>query len=108
MQSGIIVHDTFIDGTLRHVTDFTGFSSNVEQQSGNFLALKFEHSEGASTTVEILGGTSGPVTLDSDMVWIGRITNTNQRIRVITTLDGVSIQKTFTLNSLELEEEVVG
>ena len=89
------------------MTDFTGFSSNVEQQSGNFLVLKFEHSEGASTTVEILGGTSGPVTLDSDMIWVGRIANTNQRIRVITTLDGVSITKTFTLNSLELEEEVV-
>lgn len=103
LQSGIIIHDNFIDGKLNYVTGFTGFSSNVAQQSGNYMVLKFEHSEGATTTVEIIGGTSGPVTLDSDMVWIGRISNTDQKIQVVTTLDDVSISKIYSLDSLELE-----
>lgn len=103
LQSGVEVHDNFIDGTLKHVTGFTGFSSNADEQSGNFLALKFAHTTGATTTVEILGGTSGAVTLDADMNWVGKIANKNQRIKVVTTLNGESISKIYNLRSIDLE-----
>lgn len=33
------VTDNAITGTLKHVTDYTEFSSNPELQSGNYLAL---------------------------------------------------------------------
>lgn len=103
LQSGVEVHDTWIDGTLHYVDDFTGFSSNVAQQSGNYLVLSFAHSDGATTTVEIIGGTSGPVALDSDMVHIARIANTDQKIKVVTTLDDETVTKIYSLNSLTLE-----
>lgn len=105
MQSGIIVNDNSIEGVLHYVTGYTGFSSNVDEQSGNFLVLKFQHSEGATTTVEIIGGTSGPVALDEDMIWVGRIEPSDQGIRVVTTLDGKSITKVYSIDNLVLETE---
>lgn len=65
--------------------------------------LSFAHSDGATTTVEIIGGTSGPVTLDSDMVNVMRIANTDQKIKVVTTLDNETVTKIYSLNSLTLE-----
>lgn len=86
------------------MTGFTNFSSTPAEQSGNYLALKFERSEGATTTVEIVGGTKGPVTLDEDMNWVGLIKNkTTQSIKVVTTKDDESIEKTYTLTGLTLE-----
>ncbi len=105
MQSGIIVNDNSIKGVLHYVTGYTGFSSNVDEQSGNFLVLKFQHSEGATTTVEIIGGTSGPVALDEDMIWVGQIEPSDQGIRVVTTLDGESITKVYSIDNLVLETE---
>jgi hypothetical protein len=105
LQSGIIVNDNSIEGVLHYVTGYTGFSSNVDEQSGNFLVLKFQHSEGATTTVEIIGGTSGPVALDEDMIWVGRIEPSDQGIRVVTTLDGKSITKVYSIDNLVLETE---
>ena len=106
LQSGINVNDDYISGTLHYVEDFTGFSGNVKEQSGNYLALEFEAETGATTTVEIVGGKSGPVTLDSDMNWVGRITNPDtQTIRVITTKNGARVTKVFGLNRLVCERE---
>lgn len=86
------------------MTGFTNFSSIPAEQSGNYLALKFEHSEGATTTVEIVGGTKGPVTLDSDMNWVGLIkSNSTQSIKVVTAKGDESIDKTYTLTGLTLE-----
>lgn len=88
------------------MTGFTNFSSTPAEQSGNYLALKFEHSGGATTTVEIVGGTKGPVTLDSDMNWVGLIkSNSTQSIKVVTAKDDESIEKTYALTGLTLEPE---
>ncbi len=109
LQEDVTVNDNSITGTLNYVTGFTGFSGNPELQEGNFLALKFEHPDGATTTVEIIGGTSGPVELDSDMNWVGRIASNEQSIEVITTLtDGTTtITKEYNLTGLVLNEETV-
>lgn len=86
------------------MTGFTNFSSEPSEQSGNYLALKFEHSEDATTTVEIVGGTKGPVTLDSDMNWVGLIKNKDtQSVKVVTTKGDDSIEKTYALTGLTLE-----
>lgn len=86
------------------MTGFTNFSSTPAEQSGNYLALKFEHSDGATTTVEIVGGTKGPVALDSDMNWVGLIKNkSTQSIKVVTTKGDESIEKTYALTGLTLE-----
>ena len=86
------------------MTGFTNFSSTPAEQSGNYLALKFEHSVGATTTVEIVGGTKGPVTLDSDMNWVGLIKDKGaQSIKVVTTKGDESIEKIYALTGLTLE-----
>lgn len=106
LQSNVIVNDDYIQGTLKYVSGWTDFSGNPEYQSGNYLALKFEASEGATTTVELLGGVDGrgAITLDSDMQAILRITNLNQKVKVVTTLDGESVTKTYGLRMLELKK----
>lgn len=106
LQSGIAVNDTFIQGTLKHVTGYTEFSSNPALQEGNFLALKMTAPAGATTTVEVVGGESGPVTLDEDMNIVLRIADKfSQSVRVITTLNDTTRTKTFKLNDLICETE---
>lgn len=103
LSSGLVVNDDHIQGTLKYVTGYTGFSGDPAEQSGNYLALKFDAPAGATTTVELLGGTVGhPVELDSDMSCVFRIGNRNQKIRVISTKDDLTITKVLSLRTLKL------
>lgn len=104
LQSNIVVGDSEITGTLHYVTGYTQFSDAPEQQSGNYIALKFDFTDGATTTVEIVGGTKGAVTLDEDKNWVGLIASKDsQKIKVVTTKDGQKVEKTFGLTGLTLE-----
>lgn len=101
LQEGVAVNDTFISGKLKHVTGYTGYSSDPALQSGNFLAIKVNATEGSVVTVELLGGNSGPVELDSDMNAVIRIANKNtQRLKVVMTNNGETTSKIYTLKSL--------
>lgn len=105
LQTGIKIADTAITGTLKYVTGYTGFNASVaEEQSGNYIALKFDVAPSdAITTVEIVGGKKGAVQLDEDMLFVGRITNKDtQKIRVVATKYGLSTTKTYTLTGLTL------
>lgn len=83
---------------------FTDFSSESTEQEGNYLALKFDYPEGATTTVEIVGGTKGPVALDEDKNWVGLIkSNSTQSIKVVTTKSDESVEKIYTLTGLTLD-----
>ena len=88
------------------VTGYTGFSGNVSEQSGHYLALKFTADEDAVVAVELVGGTVGhPVTLDPDMNIVIRITDTdNQSIKVIVTEDDQTMTLNYSLSGLELED----
>ncbi|MBO7452026.1 MAG: hypothetical protein J6U54_16905 [Clostridiales bacterium] len=66
------------------------------------MALKFDVEDGATTTVEIIGGTSGPVTLDSDKMFVGKIASKTQKIRVETTKDNVTNSKIYSLKYITL------
>ena len=68
LQSGVIIGDSQIVGTLKYVSDYTGFSGNPDEQTGNYIALHCASSETVdSLSVEVINGTVGhPVTLDSD------------------------------------------
>ena len=105
LQEDVVVHDKFIKGTLKYVTGYTGYSEEVDQQSGNFLALKFDVSDGATTTVQLLGGPNkNPVTLDNEANAVFRITDRNtQRIKVVTTLGDDTITKVYSLAGLSIE-----
>lgn len=92
---------------MHHVTNYTEFSGNVSEQTGNYLALKVDATpEDAVTTVEVIGGTKGPVTLDSDMNIVLLIKNKDtQKVKVTTTKDLKSTSKTYDLTGLVLETE---
>ena len=92
---------------MKHVTGYTGFSSNTSEQEGNYLALKVDaDSEDAVATVELVGGTKGPVTLDDDMNIVLLIKNKDtQSIKVTGDNGENSTTKTYGLIGLTLETE---
>lgn len=92
---------------MKHVTGYTGFSSNTSEQSGNYLTLKIDaDSEDAVATVELVGGTKGPVTLDDDMNIVLLIKNKDtQSIKVTVDNGENSTTKTYGLIGLTLETE---
>lgn len=100
----MLVNDNFISGTLKYVTGYTGFSSDPEEQEGNYLALKFAATEGATTTIFLTNGKgTSPVELDDDMNCVVRISDKNkQKFIVRTTKDDLVIEKKFSLSSLKL------
>lgn len=106
LQSGVYVHDDYISGTLKYVTGYTGFSGNPEEQEGNYLALKFEATEGATTTIFLTNGTgTTPVELDSDMNCVVRVSDKDaQKFIVKTTKNDFVVEKTYSLSSLKCEE----
>lgn len=105
LQENVVVEETEITGTLKHVTGYTGFSSNVSEQEGNYLALKVDpDSQDAVVTVELVGGTKGPVTLDEDRNIVLLIKNKDtQSIKVTVNNEDNSSTKTYKLTGLTLE-----
>ena len=99
------ITDDEVTGTLKYVDGYVDFSSDVSEQSGNYLALKIEAEPAeAKTVVELVGGTKGPVTLDEDMNIVLKNKDT-QSIKVTTTHNEESITKTYGLSGLTLETE---
>ena len=107
LQSDVVVSDDEVTGTLKYVDGYVDFSSNVSEQSGNYLALKIEaEPTEAETVVELVGGTKGPVTLDDDMNIVLLIKNKDtQSIKATTTHNEESVTKTYGLSGLTLETE---
>lgn len=107
LQSDVVVSDDEVTGTMKYVDGYVDFSSNVSEQSGNYLALKIEAEPAeAETVVELVGGTKGPVTLDDDMNIVLLIKNKDtQSIKVTTTHNEESVTKTYGLSGLTLETE---
>lgn len=107
LQSDVVVSDNEVTGTLKYVDGYVDFSSNVSEQSGNYLALKIEAEPAeAETVVELVGGTKGPVALDDDMNIVLLIKNKDtQSIKVTTTHNEESITKTYGLSGLTLATE---
>lgn len=108
LQSDIVINDNSITGTLKYVTGYTGFNESVpDEQKGNYLALKIDVTpKDAVTTVELVGGTKGPVELDEDMNIVLLIKNKDtQSVKVISKKDTNSVTKTYSLKGLVLESE---
>ena len=107
LQENVVVGESEITGTLKHVTGYTGISINTSEQEGNYLALKVDaDSEDAIVTVELVGGTKGPVTLDEDMNIVLLIKNKDTQSIKVTVNDGEdSATKTYGLTGLTLETE---
>ena len=108
LQSDVVVaDDDEVTGTLKYVNGYVDFSSNTSEQEGNYLALKVDaDSEDAVVTIELVGGTKGPVTLDDDMNIVLLIKNKDTQSIKVTVDDGKdSATKTYGLTRLILETE---
>ena len=98
-----------INGTLKYVDDYSA-AFGGDQAHGNYIALHMtatdENDEPATITVEIVNGVSGPVTLDPDGLYIGRIADKRaQTLKVVASKEGYdSVTLVFRLDALELEE----
>lgn len=103
LQSGVAVGDNAITGTLRYVDDYTGFSSKVAEQSGNYLALHCEVPGVDGVTIKVT--VTKPSTLDSDGLIVLRIADKNsQTVKVVASKEGYeSVTKTFSLKGLTCE-----
>ena len=89
LQENVSIGANKITGRLKYVSDYTGFSSKVEEQSGNYLVLHAGSTDAESITVELVGGYKGPVTLDEDGTIVLRIADpTTQSVRVVATKGG--------------------
>lgn len=102
LQSDVVIGEDSISGTLNFVDDYTGFSSDPEMQSGNYLVIHCTVSDEEPITVEVVGGTSGPKQLDADGIIVLRIADKDtQSIQVISG----DITKNYSLTDLVLNEE---
>ena len=108
LQSNIEINEGSqqILGTLRYVTGYTGYSGDVDKQSGNFLAIDVSATPLATAVIkaEVIGGDSegNPVTVDDGYLVI-RIANKNQKIKITATNDENVITRTYGLGSLKLK-----
>ena len=105
LQENISVSGSAISGTLKYVSDYTQFSSDVSLQSGNYLATHWSVPgvSGVTITVEVIGGTAGVRRLDADGIIVDRIASTTQKLRAVASKEGyASVTKTFTLTGLTL------
>lgn len=72
-------------------------------QEGHFLVLHCVDENADYITVEVVGGTSGPVRLDEDGIIIDYIASTDQSIRVVSYKDNEALtMKTYSLTGLTL------
>ena len=105
----LVIEGNNVTGALKHVENWTEFSSKSDENTGNFLPLYFEETKGqAKGTVKCeLKGTGAkvkkPVLVDSkDGLIVFQVHNQDNTIE-ITSKEKET--KTLTLTSLELRQE---
>lgn len=102
LQTHVTVFEDKIAGQLNYVEGYTGFSGDTDEQSGNYLALKFTAASDATTTVQ-KSDSATATTLDSDMNCVFRITPNTKYITVVTSRSGESLTKVYDLSGLTLK-----
>lgn len=112
LQDDVVINTNWrIDGTLHYVTGYTEFnSSEPTEQEGNYLALDFSdnwlgETDPTTFTVELKGGTKGPVTLnEGDSFCVFRVTDLDtQSIEVVSTDSTGTTTVRYSLKGLILE-----
>lgn len=109
MQTGVVVADGAITGTLKYLSEG---QLVTDWGAGNFLALKFiDNNDADEIKVGLVPSASGmPLQpLDSDMNGVfkvtGEIGGVQQMFKVVTTVDGVEKTQIFDLSGLTLNAE---
>lgn len=102
LQSEIEIADGAISGTLNYIADYSS-AFGGELASGNYLALHFTATEGATITVKL----TNEVTLDDDGIIVLRIADKDeQTITATATMPNGNVATvTYDLSGLTLESE---
>ena len=106
LQTGVSFGEDSVTGTLKYVTDYTGFSSKTAEQQGNYIAFHASTNvEGATITAKI----TKTSTLDSDGLAVFRVGNKDtQTLTVVASKEGYdTVTKNFALSGLTCESEQV-
>lgn len=105
LQDDIEINVRSITGTSKYVTGYTGFSGDVSEQSGNYLALHITSSVEGCTFTAQLNPARDPVTLDPDGIIIFRIGENSGRTATFTaSKNGTTATYKYDLSQLVLEE----
>lgn len=105
LQDNVAIRGDAISGTLKYVSDYTGFSSDVSLQSGNYIAI--HASVPGVDDVTITVKVTKEVTLDADGVAVLRIADkSSQTITVVASKRGYKpVTKVYSLSDLICESE---
>lgn len=110
LQDNVVVDTNKITGELYYVDDYSGFSGDVELQSGNYLAVHASVPEVSNVTIKLKISTKeGEKTLDpSDGILILRVTpeyiKSDVKLTFTAYKDGCApYAKTFDLTGLTLD-----
>ena len=96
LQKGVFIVDGKVFGTLKYVTEYTGFSRLPEEQEGYYLALHYE-CEGADS-IKVNG-----VTLDSDGIHILIIKKKGGKVMVEVSKDEDTFSEYIDISALKYE-----
>ena len=103
LQDGVTIDSDSITGTLKHVAEYTDFSSIPSEQSGNYLAL---HCTTDVDDAVVTATVNRTATLDKDGILIARIANKDtQTVTITASKDGYeTATKVYTLTGLTCNE----
>lgn len=103
LQSNVSISGNNITGSLKYVNDYTGFSGNIAEQSGNYLVIHANIPEIDDATITVT--LTNPSVLDEDGIIVLRVTdNSPQTIQVVASKDGyASVRKVYNISDLVLE-----
>lgn len=96
---------TGINGTLKYVHDYTGFSGDPELQEGNYIVFHAEVPDVEGVTIKAkLDNFS---TLDSDGIAVFRVRDkSSQTLTIVASKDGYDdVTKTYSLTGLTCEPD---
>ena len=109
LQEDVEVTSNSISGTLHYVTGYTGFSSDPEMQSGNYLALKFTDLDPKATSIKVgldpsYSGGLVEILTDPDKNCVFKIHDNTQKFVVEVTTPEEVERFEYDLTDLVLEE----
>lgn len=101
LQKDVYVYKDTIEGSLYHVTDYTGFSGDVKEQEGHYLVLHASVPGETGVTIKAIGPSGREVTLDADGILVLRLTNKHAGVTFVASKgDYPSVTREFTFAKL--------
>lgn len=104
LQENIVISGQNISGTLLYKEGYEGFSSDSEEQKGNFLVLAMDGYNANKVETMLNGGEAGVYKQVDDGFCVYRITDAaSQSVAIRTTTGEGTTTKTYTLRDLVLK-----